>query len=419
MKRSPNAGLGIVLLLIPLLFVLGCGSDTKRASTATTAPSSLETAFVQGEGEIFLEAAGNSGPESFTGETFVPAGPTPTLNIPTTNTVSSASTSATQTGTIVVSYAGDTPALYGGSKSKTIADKEGQLSFFEQNADKAAAFCAALSSDGTFAWSGSDQIQPDQLRDYFSELTPLMLIHDTRITNHGYRDGKPTPRQSVLQAGQLVLVDRYGVPRVRCECGNPLIPPKPVQKTPKYTGTPWPGFDPSTIIVVEHSAVMIDTFVVIDIATGDSFGRPAGTSGDQDTDTTPTSTTTTTTAEPSKLFDNHNSMAVKGGGTAPTFELAAPTQITSLETYHYIDGGVPAAGTISLQGDDGKTYGPFQATGTAGQGGISNAYWTITPADLVLPPGRYTIIDSDPGTFSQNGKNGGVGMFRLWGVVVR
>ena len=39
---------------------------------------------------------------------------------------------------------GDTPALYGGSKDKQLADKEGQLDFFEKNPEKAAAFCAAL-----------------------------------------------------------------------------------------------------------------------------------------------------------------------------------------------------------------------------------------------------------------------------------
>ena len=196
-------------------------------------------------------------------------------------------------------------------------------------------------------------------------------------------------------------------------------PPKPVTKTPAYTGTPWPGFDPGAIIVIEHAAAAISVFVVVDITTGDAFGRPAGTSGEQDTDEAPASTTSTAAAEPSKLFDNHNKLAVTGGGTAPAFELTSATRITSLETYHYIDGGVPAAGTIGLKGDDGKTYGPFQATGADGQGGVTNAYWTITPQDLVLPPGRYTIIDSDPSTFSQNSENGGEGMFRLWGVALQ
>ena len=188
MQRSRPAISSVVLLLILLVFLVSCGTQTGSAGTATTGPpqttpaadsTSPETAFVQQEGEIFLEAAGAAGPESLPGETFVSAGPAPTLNIPTTTipattiptaTVPSATTVA---GAVVISYPGDIPALYGGSKSKELADKEGQVSFFEQNADKAAAFCAALNSDETFDWSGGDQVHPDQLRDYFAELTPL------------------------------------------------------------------------------------------------------------------------------------------------------------------------------------------------------------------------------------------------------
>lgn len=51
----------------------------------------------------------------------------------------------------------------------------------------------------------------------------------------------------MLQAGTAVLVDAEGTPRVRCKCGNPLAPPEPVEGTPKYTGTPWPDFNPQAL----------------------------------------------------------------------------------------------------------------------------------------------------------------------------
>jgi hypothetical protein len=86
----------------------------------------------------------------------------------------------------------------------------------------------------------------------------------------------------VLQAGQLVLVDRYGVPRKRCECGNPLTPPKPSPKPPIYTGPQWPGFDPTTIIVIQQTTIIINNFTVIDIHTGETYGRPAGSEGGSD-----------------------------------------------------------------------------------------------------------------------------------------
>jgi hypothetical protein len=141
------------------------------------------------------------------------------------------------------------------------------------------------------------------------------------------------------------------------------------------------------------------------------------TTSTDETDTTEeTDTTAVQGSEPIKLFDNHNVLGVDGGGTAPSFKLSSTTRITELETYHYVEGGLPAAGTISLRGGDGKILGPFQATGSDGQGGVANAYWTIKPKDLVLPAGSYTVIDSDPATFSQNEDNGGVGMIRLWGV---
>lgn len=266
------------------------GKSTSGGQANDSTPTTL-VAFAQEEGEIFLEPAGTAGPESFTGEAFVPVGPTSTLDIPgttllsrtmPTSPASTNDTTPSSSAIQVASYSGDTPALYGGSKSKQLVDKEAQLRFFEQNPDKAAAFCAALNADPIFKWSGGSQIQPSQLPAYFDELTPFMLTQDTRVTNHGFRDGKPTPRQSVLQKGQMVLVDRYGVPRVRCECGNPLAVPRPTSKTPSYTGSRWPDFDHTRIIVVQPTTVVIEIFVVIDIHTGEIFDRPPGTQGTED-----------------------------------------------------------------------------------------------------------------------------------------
>jgi hypothetical protein len=252
---------------------------------------------VQGEGDILLEPAGSAGPESFAGEVHVVRGPTTTFSLP-------ARTSTTQSPTTlapgqVAAWSGGTPGLYGGSRNKAKCDKELQLRFLEQNPAKAAAFCAALNSDPTLRWSGGNKVVPDQLRAYFAELTPMVLTRDTRVTNHGFRNGYPTPRQSVLQAGQGVLVDRYGVPRVRCECGNPLNPPQPVKTAPKYTGPKWTNFDPTTIIIIQQTTVIIDIFVVVDVDTGDSFNRPAGSTGEKDTPRGLTTSTVTSTTETS------------------------------------------------------------------------------------------------------------------------
>lgn len=62
--------------------------------------------------------------------------------------------------------------------------------------------------------------------------------------------GKATPRQDVLQKGTAVLVDPYGVPRARCFCGNPLLPPLPSKVAITYVGRSWADFDPAKISVV-------------------------------------------------------------------------------------------------------------------------------------------------------------------------
>ena len=203
---------------------------------------------MQAAGEIFLEPAGEAGPESFAGDSLIydHAVPSPT-------SLAALTTLPTMPGSPVqiASYLGGTPGLYGGSRSKLIADKDAQLTFLQANLDKAAAFCAALNADPTLKWSGGNQVTVEQLAAYFAELTPVLITRDIRVTNHGFRNGKPTPRQSILQAGQYVLVDIFGVPRARCECGNPLIPPMAVATKPRYTGKPWPGFDPTIVIVVQ------------------------------------------------------------------------------------------------------------------------------------------------------------------------
>ena len=107
----------------------------------------------------------------------------------------------------------------------------------------------------------------------------------------------------MLQAGTAVLVDAYGVPRVKCNCGNPLTAPTPVTTTPSYTGTRWPGFSPTTVVVVNEVTVRIDVYVLVDVVTGEPFSRPVGTTGAADgdaqlTEDRATTTTTPTTSPP-------------------------------------------------------------------------------------------------------------------------
>lgn len=264
-----NRGLlvAIIVLLVLLVVVLGAflfyvaNDSDEQTSITTEAPE-----------EIFLEPIAEVGPDPFT-ESVATAG------LPA---VTPESTTGTEEGVATVS--GATEGLYGGTLDQASCDRERMVEFLLSNPEKAA------------AWAEVQGISVDGIEAFTAELTPVQLTRDTRVTNHGYRNGRPTARQSVLQAGTAVLVDRYGVPRVRCACGNPLL--EPVRAAAAYRGASWAGWNPNRTVTVTVS-VEVTEFVLVNVATGGQIVRPAGTSGGSDTDPgTTTTTTTTTTAAP-------------------------------------------------------------------------------------------------------------------------
>ncbi len=114
-----------------------------------------------------------------------------------------------------------------------------------------------------------------------------------------------------------------------------------------------------------------------------------------------------------KIFENGNIYGVNSGPRRSTqFTLTVPTYISRIENYHYFNNGT-WPGTIALVDDRGRQYGPWQATGTPGQGGVQNANWVVRPA-ITLPAGTYTVIDSDPSTWSTNAQSGNRGFTTVW-----
>jgi hypothetical protein len=104
---------------------------------------------------------------------------------------------------------------------------------------------------------------------------------------------------------------------------------------------------------------------------------------------------------------------VTSGATRPAeFVLTEPYLVTLFITYHY--GARKSPGTIGLQHEYGETYGPWQAAGAVGQGNVPNAYWYVQP-NIVLKPGRYIVLDSDPATWSHEASTNGAGIFVLRG----
>lgn len=250
-RKALVAVVVILALLVAALGAVVLTRDPKSSAARST--------------EVFLEAKDDAGPEVFTTAVVTR---TPRA-LPSTTTT----TRANGPANAVTSVSGSTVGLYGGTLRAATCNKVQLATFLERNPDKAA------------AWAAVQGIRSDQIRAYVVGLTPVVLLRDTRVTNHGFAQGRATPRQSILQAGTAVLVDRFGVPRAKCACGNPLTPPHPVTD-PVETGHPWPGFTPSAVVVVV-THVQVTTFVLADVTTGNHFNRPVGTAGGKDTTTKP------------------------------------------------------------------------------------------------------------------------------------
>ncbi|MFY9781755.1 MAG: hypothetical protein WAJ85_14740 [Candidatus Baltobacteraceae bacterium] len=105
-----------------------------------------------------------------------------------------------------------------------------------------------------------------------------------------------------------------------------------------------------------------------------------------------------------------NSGGVFNGPTQPiSFRVTRPLTITGIIDYHWNNGQGAVPGTIALRRSDGTLYGPWQASGAPGSGGVRNAFWYVQPG-IVLQPGIYTIVDSGAATWSQDAQSGNRGM---------
>ncbi|MGH4026911.1 MAG: DUF6777 domain-containing protein, partial [Pseudonocardiaceae bacterium] len=218
----------------------------------------LLDSFKPAAAEVFLEPRDAPVPDPFTPDVADPGNPT---TVP--------SPDLGRTDGQVLSMRGGDVGLYGGANSTRICDKDQLAAFLARDDTKAA------------AWAGVLDIQPAGIDGYIEGLTPALLQTDTRMTNHGYRDGAATPRQAVLQAGTAVLLDRYGVPRVKCGCGNPLTDAARISN-PHFTGASWAGFDRSSLSRVVPAERRVDRFVLRDVHTGMATSRPVGSDGERD-----------------------------------------------------------------------------------------------------------------------------------------
>lgn len=118
-------------------------------------------------------------------------------------------------------------------------------------------------------------------------------------------------------------------------------------------------------------------------------------------------------AQPETL-STHNKYRVRNTPrTAATFTFTEKRRLLFLGTYHWNSGkGTAAPGRIGLRHTDGTIYGLWPAQGRSGQGGVPNAYWEVHP-DIVIKPGTYTVMDSQPATWAANPQSGWKGFAKI------
>ncbi|GAY11151.1 serine/threonine-protein kinase [Pseudonocardia sp. N23] len=182
---------------------------------------------------------------------------------------------------------GSTDGLYRGVKGSSPCDRDGLSSFLTGHADIATAWVTALRTDPGLRWSRTPVVlSSGDITPYFRELTPVLLSADTRATVHGWTDGAVEQSSAVLQAGTAVLVDAYGIPRVRCAGGNPLTAPGPTDVTVTADGAPWPGFDRNATVAVVGAGEAVRELGLVDLANA-NLRRPAGSTGGDDFEAVP------------------------------------------------------------------------------------------------------------------------------------
>ncbi|MFF4272916.1 DUF6777 domain-containing protein [Streptomyces sp. NPDC001536] len=225
--------------LATALIVVGCvGSGDENTNSS---------------GELFLQPVAAQGPDPFTDSTATPTA-TPS---PVTRTQQPA-----QPG--VRSISGGTPGLYGGTVGSGSCDVNRQIGHLTADPAKGRAFARV------------EGISQGSIPSYLRSLTSVVLRADTRVTNHGYRDGRTTTYQSVLQSGTAVLVDARGVPRVRCACGNPLTPARESSGATTTSGRAWPGYRHAQVVVVAPAPRAVTHITIINIVDNTWIERRCG-----------------------------------------------------------------------------------------------------------------------------------------------
>lgn len=110
------------------------------------------------------------------------------------------------------------------------------------------------------------------------------------------------------------------------------------------------------------------------------------------------------------ILDTWRTDSVANGPTqAAKFSISTPYRITDIRNYHWNNGSGSSRGNIALRRDDGTIFGPWEVSTSPGSFGREHVNWECSP-NVAIPAGTYTVVDSDPATWSYSDKSAGRGM---------
>ncbi|WP_052589201.1 serine/threonine-protein kinase [Luteipulveratus mongoliensis] len=255
---------------------------------------------------------------------------------------------------------GATPAASAlGAPTSRAGDAAGGYGVGQQPACDTAQLVKLITKDRTRAaiWAGLLDTTVAKIPQTVARLTPVILRDDTLATNTDYRNGKADTYAAVLQAGTAVLVDDRGVPRVKCNCGNPLAEFAGDEMPTAITGAPWPSYS-GKVVRVKPAAAPVKEFSVTQIDTGAVKAAPVGstastTSGPKDAIKTfdfANATWTAGIANGQKripLKSGKHVVSQPGSITPPVWELFKSTELDQFGDVNK-DGYLDAVRTVSV-----------------------------------------------------------------------
>jgi hypothetical protein len=137
----------------------------------------------------------------------------------------------------------------------------------------------AVDDRSALAWATAYGIDTAEIPAVLESLTPVVLLRDTVVTDHGYFGSRVAARLAILQRGTTVLIDELGRPAVRCMSGSPLRSAPPLPSGVVVEGEGWRGFSLERVQTVPAAIRPASTFTLIDVETGLPLVRAAGVNG--------------------------------------------------------------------------------------------------------------------------------------------